>query len=92
MIRIITATEPQAIKMTVDGRLAGEYVEVLDASVKEAMARGKPVRLFLRDVSGIDECARALLGRLATKGVHLSAAGVYNSYIVGEFSPTEPRD
>jgi len=84
MIWIMTTTEPKAITISVDGRLADEYVEVLNTSVKQAMAHGRPVHLFLRDVSSIDESGRALLGRLAAKGVHLSATGVYNSYIVAE--------
>ena len=86
MIRIMTATEPKAFTITVDGRLAGEYVEVLDTSVNQAIVHGRPVHLFLRDVSSIDESGRALLGRLAMKGVQLSAAGVYNSYIVAKIS------
>ena len=54
--------------------------------MKQAIGHGKPVRLFLRDVSTMDESARALLGRLAAKGIHLSAAGVYSSYMVAEIS------
>jgi hypothetical protein len=45
------------------------------------MVLGKPVNLFLREVSNIDESGRALLGRLAAKEVHMSAAGVYNSWL-----------
>ena len=39
------------------------------------------MNLFLREVSNIDESGRALLGHLAAKGVHLSAAGFYNSWL-----------
>jgi hypothetical protein len=86
MMRMITAREAKAITITVGGRLEGEYVEALDTSVKQVIAQGRPVSLFLRDVSSIDDSARELLGRLAAKGVHLSAAGVYNSYIVAQIS------
>ena len=85
-MRIITARDAKAITITVDGRLVGEYIEVLDTSVKHAMVLGKPVNVFLRDVPIIDESGRALLRHLAAKGVHLSAAGVYNSYIVAKIS------
>jgi hypothetical protein len=86
MIRIMTAAEPQAFTITVEGRLAGEYVEALDTCVNQAIGHGSPVHLFLRDVTSIDESGRALLVRLAAKDVQLSAAGVYNSYIVAKIS------
>ena len=88
MIRILTATEPRGITITVDGRLDGEYIEAVDTCVKQAVGQGRPVHLFLRDVSSIDEGGRVLLGRLAAEGVQLSATGVYSSYIVSEISPS----
>jgi hypothetical protein len=86
MIRIMTATEPKAFTITVDGRLVGEYIEALETSVEQAIGHGRPVHLVLRDVTSIDESGRALLGRLAAKGVQLSAGGVYTSYIVANIS------
>jgi hypothetical protein len=50
---------------------------------------GKPVHLFLRDVTTVDQAGRALLERLAAKGVRLRAKGIYNSYIVQELMPTK---
>ena len=88
MIRILTAAEPSGITITVDGRLAGDYIDAVDTCVKQAIGQGKPVHLFLRDVSSIDESGRLLLGRLAARGVQLSATGVYSSYIVSEISPS----
>lgn len=54
----------------------------------------KPVHLFLRDVSTVDQAGRALLCRLAAKGVRLFGSGVYTSYLVRAFNPagTEPLD
>ena len=86
MIRIMTATEPKAIKITVDGQLAGESVEAVDTHVSQAIGDGRPILLFLRDVSSIDENGRGLLSRLAAQGVRLSAAGVYSSFVVTEIS------
>ena len=82
MIRILTVTKPRGTTVTVDGKMAGEYVEAIDTCVKQAIGRGRPVHLFLRDVSSIDESGKGLLARLAASGVHLSAKGVYSSYIV----------
>lgn len=82
MIRIMTADEPACITITVDGKLAGDCVDPVETCCTQAIAKGKPVQLFLRDVSTIDEGGRALLCRLAAKGVNLRAAGIYSSYIV----------
>jgi len=68
--------------ITVDGELAGDYLEAIEASCDQASSKGKPVWLFLRDLSVIGEDGRALLRRLATKGVRLTASGLYTSYVV----------
>ena len=91
MIRIFTTNESSAIKLTVDGRLIGDYVDVVGTCVEQALAMRVPVHLFLRDVSHIDEHARQLLSRLAGKGVQLSACGVYSSYIVAEVRREVPE-
>ena len=84
MIRILTTNEPSAVTITIDGQLMGDYVDAVETSVNEAIKERRPVHLFLRDVSPIDEHGRNLLWRLATKGVELSASGVYSRYIVAE--------
>ena len=86
MIRIMTATKPRRITVTVDGEVAGEYVGAIGACVKQAIGKGRPVHLFLRDVSTIDEAGRGVLARLAADGVHLRANGAYSSYVVAEIS------
>src|SRR4029077_20383226 len=50
----------------------------------DALSKGKPVRLHLRDVSAIDERGRTMLRHLAAEGVDLTANGIYSSYIVGD--------
>jgi len=84
MIRVFTANEPNAITLTIDGQLVGEYVDAVETSTNEAIREKKPVHLFLRNVSHIDKQGRALLSYLAAKGVQLTASGVYSSYIVEE--------
>jgi ABC-type transporter Mla MlaB component len=86
MIRIMTATKPKLITITVDGELSGEYVDAVEACATQAIAQRRPTQLYLRDVSTIDEKGRALLARLAAKGVPLWAAGVYCSYIISRIS------
>ena len=84
MFRIMTATEPKLITITVDGELSREYVNAVETCATQAIAQRRPTHLFLRDVSTIDESGRALLARLATKGVRLRAEGVYCSSIVAQ--------
>jgi len=86
MIRIMTATAPKFITITVDGELSGEYVDAVESCATQAMTQRQRIRLFLRDVSSIDARGRALLARLAAKGVRLRAMGVYCSYIVAKIS------
>jgi len=86
MIRIMTDARPKFITITVDGELSSEYISAVETCISQAMAKGRPVRLFLRDVSCIDESGRALLGAVAAKGVRLRASGVYSSYVVAKIS------
>jgi len=84
MIRVMTADEPASTTITVDGKLSGDYVEPVETCCIEAISKGKPVRLYLRDVSTIDERGRTLLRKLVEKGVDLKASGIYSSYVVDE--------
>jgi ABC-type transporter Mla MlaB component len=86
VVRIMTAIEPKLITITVDGELSREYVDAVETCATQAIAQRRPTQLFLRDVSTIDESGRALLARLAAKGVRLRDAGVYCSYVVARIS------
>ena len=51
MIRIMMATGPKFITITVDGELAGECVDAVETCATQAAVHRRPIRLFLRDVS-----------------------------------------
>jgi hypothetical protein len=87
----MTADEPASTTITVDGKLSGEGVEPVETCCIEAILKGKPVRLYLRDVSTIDERGRSLLRKLVEKGVGLKASGIYSSYIVDEIQSPKPN-
>ncbi len=91
MIRILTADERNGTTITVDGQLVNDSIAAVEMCSDQAMSQGRPVHLFLRDVSHIDEHGRSLLSRLAGKGVQLRASGVYSSYIVAEISRGQPQ-
>jgi hypothetical protein len=91
MFRVSNAEGQSHTIVTIDGQLSGDTIEVIETCCDQAMSKGKPVRLFLRDVSTVDEAGRALLRRLADKGVHLLASGIYTSYLVGTAARTVRR-
>ena len=75
MVRIMTATEPKLITITVDGEFSDECVDAVETCATQAIAQRRPTQLFLRDVSTIDESERALLARLVYCSYILTYAG-----------------
>ena len=92
MIRIITADGPESTKLTVEGTLSDESVDAVRACCIQALAKGKAVRLWLRDVSAIGEGARAILQHLAAAGVDLTGTGIYTSAIVDDIKSAGRKD
>jgi len=90
MIRVITADELAGTTITVDGKLSGDYVDPVETCCKQAISKGNAVRLYLRDVSSIDERGWTLLRELARTGVGLKARGIYSSYVVDEIQSAHP--
>jgi hypothetical protein len=78
----MTSTARKTTTIIVDGKLIGEYADVVENCCSQALAQSRPVHLLLRDVADIDERGRAVLARVARQGVRLNAAGIYSSYIV----------
>lgn len=91
MFRVSKDVEVSRTVVTIDGELSGDSLKVVEACCDQAISLGKPVHLYLRDVSTVDPEGRTLLCRLAARGVHLLASGVYNSYLVGAVNPTDVR-
>jgi hypothetical protein len=71
-------------RLTFDGEISTECIELLERCCEEALKDGNPVDLRLRDITGVDEAGKALLRRLAARGVCLSANGVYVSYLLDD--------
>ena len=59
MIRVTKTEESSKTLVTIDGQLSGEAVGLVQACCKEAESDGKPVQLFLRDVTAIDDSGLA---------------------------------
>jgi hypothetical protein len=82
MFRLTKAEERSRTLLTVEGQITGDSAPLIELCCDQAAQAGKPVRLCLRDILVIDPAGRALLGRLAAKGVRLFAKGVYTSYLL----------
>jgi hypothetical protein len=82
MIRVTKSEEGERTIITLEGQLSGDYIEVVEICCNQAVSKGKPIDVLLHDVLTIDESGRALLTRLAAKGIRLLATGIYTSYIV----------
>jgi len=89
MIRLIKTVERSSTIITIDGQLSADSVGVIETCCSQAGSEGKPVQLFLRDVTSVDQAARTALRRLAKKGVRLIGNGVYTSYLVQALSSTD---
>lgn len=86
MIRVMQAEERSRTVVTIDGQLSADCITVVEACCSQAASFGKPVHLYLRDVSSVDEAGKMLLRRLLAKGVRLAASGLYTSYLVQSLS------
>ena len=91
MIRVTKTEEPSKTVVTIDGQLSGESIGLVETSCKEAESDGKPVYLFLRDVTAIDDAGGLLLRHLARNGVRVSGRGVYTSYVVEGWTTDNER-
>jgi ABC-type transporter Mla MlaB component len=91
MFWLSKAEEQSRTIITVDGQLSVETIEVIESCCDQAVPNGKPVHLFLRDVSTVDQAGRTLLCRLAARGVRLFGSGVYTSYLVQTANPPKTQ-
>jgi len=82
MIRVTKTEERSRTVVTIDGQLSGECVPVIETCCSQAGAKRKPIYVFLRDVTTVDQAGAMLLRRLAAKGIRLLARGIYTSYLV----------
>jgi ABC-type transporter Mla MlaB component len=82
MIRVTQTETGSQTTVTIDGQLEGDSVNAVETFCNEITAKGRRLRVYLRDVSVIDRAGCVLLRRLAAKGVCLLADGLYTSSLV----------
>ncbi len=86
MFRISKVEEQPRTVITVAGQLTADYIGVVEACCDQVISTGRPTDILLRDVTAIDQAGRALLRRLAARGVRLLASGIYTAYLVQELT------
>jgi|ERR1017187_6746494 hypothetical protein len=87
MIRITKPEERSHTIIAVDGQISGDTIAVVETCCSQAESYGKPVHLLLRDVTTVDQSGQTLLRRLAARGIHIVASGLYTSYLVQTLTP-----
>jgi len=82
MIRVTKTEERLRTVVTIDGQLTADSVAVVENCCSHPEASQKPICLFLRDVTTVDQSGTILLRRLAARGIRLRANGIFTSYLV----------
>lgn len=86
MIRVTKLEKRSRTIVTIDGQLSNDSIAIVETCCSEALSNGKPVDLYLRNISVVEPAGRSLLMRLADEGVHLVAEGVYLSFLIEELA------
>lgn len=83
MLKITTKHEPEALRLVLEGRLAGLWLKELEQSWRHMTAseRGALV-VDLRGVTFIEETGKALLAEMWREGAEFIATGCCNKPIV----------
>jgi anti-anti-sigma regulatory factor len=80
-------SEPGSVVLRLEGRLAGLWVEVLNTSCRQILAREQQcVVVDLTGVTFIDADGKAILSRLWGEGVTLRASGCMTKCVVEEIT------
>ena len=87
MIRITKTEKRSHTIIAIDGQVSIDTIAVIETCCCQAESHGKPVHLFLRDVTTVDQSGQTLLRRLAARGIRIVACGLYTSYLVEALTP-----
>jgi hypothetical protein len=88
VIRISQIHEGEQQRMLVEGKLSGDWVDVLENCWLEAphAPNGGPMRIDLSGVSYVDDKGRELLARMIQDGAELRATGVMTRAVIEEIT------
>ena len=86
MLKITTQSDPDRVRLKLDGKLAGPWVEEL-ARTWEATTGGserRPIVVNLSEVTFIDADGKRLLARMFQQGADFEAGGCMTRCVVEE--------
>jgi len=88
VIRISQIHEGEEQRLLVEGKLSGDWVDVLEKCWFEAQTapNGEPMRIDLSGVSYVDDKGRELLARMIQDGAELRATGVMIRAVIEEIT------
>lgn len=75
MLKITTRTDATGTIFELEGKLAGPWVQELEACWKRGVITDQPVRVRLKTVTFIDSAGGELLAEMYRQGVELVAEG-----------------
>jgi hypothetical protein len=84
MLKITTRAEPTGVSLELEGKLAGPWVQALEACWREVSNSEQAVRVLLCAVTFVDDKGRDLLVQMHQGGAELVAEGCMNKAIVDE--------
>jgi ABC-type transporter Mla MlaB component len=87
-MRVSQIHEGEQQRLLVEGKLSGEWVDVLEKCWLEAprALNGAPVRIDLSGVTYVDDKGRELLARMIRDGAELRAIGVMTRAVIEEIT------
>jgi hypothetical protein len=94
MLRITVHDEPGALTFQLEGKLAGQWVRVLQECWEDTLARQpRPaLRVDLTGVTFIDAAGRAYLAGMHRQGAGFVAADCLTNAVVAEITQTPIQD
>ena len=84
MLKITPRTDATRTSFELEGKLAGPWVQELEACWREAASTDRSVRVLLCAVTFIDDKGRDLLVEMYRRGAELVAEGCMNKAIIDE--------
>ena len=93
MLKITVRNEATIIRLVLEGRLTGPWVNVLDRCVRESEGNyHKPIVVDLTDVTFITPEGEAVLTSLWRRGVTLRSTGCFTSSLIEEMARKDRID
>lgn len=88
MLRITTQTDGGVLVMTLEGCLAGPWVQELEACWRDALSKrdGRQIQIDLRAVCHVDAHGRELMATMHRAGAGFMARGCVMPEVVREIS------